>query len=56
MIAAMSFSLRLENALTRFKASSRLTCSRLGRSILTFSFKAFIAFVIKTSTRIVQEA
>src|SRR5438132_102267 len=38
----MSFSLRLGNALTRFSASSRLTCSRSGRSILTFGFKAFI--------------
>ena len=41
----MSFSFRFENALTRFKASSRVTLSRLGRSIFTGFLKGFIGNV-----------
>jgi len=38
----MSFSFRFENALTRFKASSRVTFSLLGLSIFTPFPKGFI--------------
>lgn len=38
----MSFSFRFENDLTRFKASSRVTFSFLGRSIFTCLLKGFI--------------
>ena len=39
----MSLSFRFEKALTRFKASSRVTFSFLGRSIFTCLLKGFIA-------------
>jgi hypothetical protein len=41
-IEAMSFSFRFANAFTRLKASSRVTLSLLGRSILTCFVKGFI--------------
>jgi len=41
-IEAISFSFRFENALTRFKASSRVTFSLLGLSIFTRLLKGFI--------------
>jgi len=47
----MSFSFRFENALTRFKTSSRETLSLLGRSIFTSFLKGFIG----TSEAIVLE-
>jgi hypothetical protein len=38
----MSFSFRFENALTRLSASSRVTFSLLGRSIVACFLKGFI--------------